>query len=230
MRDKERGASTETAVERSYEAIKEMAEAFTLRPGERLNESELSRQLGVSRTPLREAMNRLVSENFLDFVPSKGFFRKVIKPREIYELYELRWALETAAARFAVIKGSDVQIAQLGVLLEEFAPMETRPVDNIVKVVQYDERFHEMIAGMSGNSELVAALRSVNVRIRPLRYLGIGASHLMAGQKEHKQMFNALRRRDADTLAALLGGHVGRRLDEIEGAVRELYGMIYVDG
>ena len=64
-------AGGDTAVGRAYSAILDMALSFALKPGERLNETQLSRELGVSRTPLREAMNRLVSENVLDFFPAR---------------------------------------------------------------------------------------------------------------------------------------------------------------
>ncbi|ASW04142.1 GntR family transcriptional regulator [Paraburkholderia aromaticivorans] len=217
----------ETAVQRSYDAIMAMVHSFQLRPGERLNESSLSRELGVSRTPLREAMNRLVSENVLDFVPTKGFFRKVIKPREIYELYELRLALESAGARIAVVKSSDEDIDRVGAVLRQFTGIESQPFE-IPRVVPYDELFHETIMSLSGNSEMLNALRSVNIRIRALRYLGVGASRFAAGQKEHRQIYSALKRRDADAVVELLTTHIGPRLEEVERNVRELYGRIYV--
>lgn len=63
-----------SAAERSYRQIQDMVISFAIRPGDRINESALSRKLGVSRTPFREALNRLASDGFLDFVPAKGAF------------------------------------------------------------------------------------------------------------------------------------------------------------
>lgn len=215
-----------SAVEKSYRQIQDMVISFAIRPGERINESELSRQLGVSRTPLREALNRLTSENFVDFVPAKGFFRKKIKPKEVYDLIQLRAALETAAAKIAVELASKVQIELLGDIVEELANMRDLPLSSII---HKDELFHETLAGFSDNNEILMALRSANIRLRPLRYLAVNEEKLEQGQRQHRQMHDALKARDAATLMEVLTAHITRPLDDIERAVRELYGRIYVD-
>lgn len=220
-------AGGETAVGRAYSAILDMALSFALKPGERLNESQLSRELGVSRTPLREAMNRLVSENVLEFIPARGFFRKEIRPREIYELYELRLALEIAGAQIGIRVATDEMIARVEQLLPRLNDAEREFIDKS-RAVTEDEFFHEAIMALSGNSEMMNALRAVNGRIRALRYMGVGPSRLTAGQKEHRQIVNALKKRDADAVVAILTEHIGHRLEEVDSAVRELYGRIYV--
>jgi len=215
-----------SAVEKSYRQIQDMVISFAIRPGERINESELSRKLGVSRTPLREALNRLASENFVDFVPAKGFFRKKVKPKEIFDLVQFRIAIEAAAVRLAVDQATTAQIDLLGEIVEELANMRTLPPSSIIPK---DELFHETLVGLSGNNEMLMALRSVNIRLRPLRYLAVDDDRLERGQREHRQMHAALTKRDAATLAETVTLHILRPLDEIERAVRELYGRIYVD-
>lgn len=215
-----------SAVEKSYRQIQDMVISFAIRPGERINESELSRKLGVSRTPLREALNRLASENFVDFVPAKGFFRKKVKPKEIYDLMQLRIAIETAAARLAVEKATPTQVALLGEIVEDLADMRRLAPSSIIPK---DELFHETLTGLSGNNEMLQALRSVNIRIRPLRYLAVDDRRLELGQEQHIAVHDALRRRDAAGLVELLDLHITRPLDDIERAVRELYGRIYFE-
>ena len=93
----ELGTQPSTSVshaERLYSAIRDMTIAYRIKPGERLNEVELARQLGGSRTPLREALNRLAAEGFLTFRRSQGFYCREFKPREIHELYQLRSIIE----------------------------------------------------------------------------------------------------------------------------------------
>ena len=87
-------ADRSSAAERTFLKLQDMVISFEIRPGERINESELSRRLGVSRTPFREALNRLASDGFLEFIPAKGFYRKKIKPKEVFDLIHLRIAVE----------------------------------------------------------------------------------------------------------------------------------------
>ena len=221
----EQAEPRETATEMSYRLIQDMVISFAIRPGERVNESELSRRLGVSRTPLREALNRLASENFLDFVPAKGFFRKEVRPKEIYDLLELRIALESAGARLAVQNASDEDIARMRTMAYELSNIADLAPSAIVPK---DEAFHETLTGLSGNGEILQTLRAVNTRIRPLRYLGIQPDRIVAANREHEEAYEALVARDADRLVALLVDNIWRPRDEIERAVRELYGEIYV--
>ena len=76
--------TSDSFVDRAYERLKRMAIGYHLKPGERLNEGELAKQLGVSRTPLREALNRLAMEGFLRFSPGKGFFCRELDPKGVF--------------------------------------------------------------------------------------------------------------------------------------------------
>ena len=80
-----------------YEQVKAMAVSFRLRPGDRLNEVALSKELGVSRTPLREALNRLVAERLFDFRPGQGFFCRPLDAQSVFDLFELKAAVPTTS-------------------------------------------------------------------------------------------------------------------------------------
>ena len=84
-------------VDRLYNALRSMSIGFELKPDERINESELAEALGTSRTPLREALNRLVAEGYLAFRPGHGFFCRGLSPSEVFDLYDARVAIEAAA-------------------------------------------------------------------------------------------------------------------------------------
>lgn len=230
-------SASASAVERTYEAIHEMALSFRLRPGERLNESELSRELGISRTPLREALNRLVAENLLEFVPSKGFFRRSIQPREIYELYQLRLSLETLATDLLIQRlpqdgadsGLQAGLEAARAMAHEMATADTdHPATTLRQTVQDDEAFHEALAGLSGNGQLLEHLRAINLRIRPVRHFGMSRSQIRDGGHVHLRILDAIEARDRAEAARLLAGHITCRLDEVESDVRQLYGQIYV--
>ena len=86
-----------SSVDRVYDRLRQMAADFEFKPDERINESALSTKLGASRTPLREALNRLVAEGFLTFQARRGFFCRPLSPSQILSLYEARIAVETAS-------------------------------------------------------------------------------------------------------------------------------------
>src|SRR5579862_6815448 len=90
-----------SVVDRVHHELRSMAMTFRFLPGERLNEAILAKELGVSRTPLREALNRLTAEGFLTFSVNLGFFRKPLEVKEIFDLFEFRLEIEVTAVRLA---------------------------------------------------------------------------------------------------------------------------------
>lgn len=223
--DEAEPAASASAVERTYDVIHEMAMAFRLRPGERLNESELSRELGISRTPLREALNRLVAENLLEFVPSKGFFRRNIQPREMFELYQLRLSLETLALDLLMQRLTPAALAELHDMA--VADLENAGA-TMHQAVQTDECFHETLAALSGNGELLTHLRAINLRIRPVRHFGMNRNRIRDGVHMHFRIVEAIGAQDKALATRLLAEHITCHLDEVESDVRQLYGQIYV--
>ena len=99
---------TETRVADIYDQIKAKSAGFGIRPGTRINEGALARELNVSRTPVREALNRLVAEQLIDFRPGTGFFCRPLDPQDMFDLYEMRNIVETAAVRLAVLRARDI--------------------------------------------------------------------------------------------------------------------------
>ncbi len=114
--------ASDSIVDRVYEQLKAMAVSYELKPGERLNEGELAKRLGVSRTPLREALNRLNTEGFLRFTPGKGSFCRELDAHEIFDLYELRKSIEVASIRLAIKRAKDEDIDALLKFLEATGP------------------------------------------------------------------------------------------------------------
>jgi DNA-binding GntR family transcriptional regulator len=88
--------------EKVYSVIKDRILNFELKPGEKIQESEIVQELGLSRTPIREALNKLEQEGFIKILSNKGYFVSDVTTREIEELYEIREALEILAIRAAV--------------------------------------------------------------------------------------------------------------------------------
>jgi DNA-binding GntR family transcriptional regulator len=216
----------DSAVNRVYEQVKGMAVGYEFKPGERLNEVDLSRNLGVSRTPLREALTRLSTEGLLRFMPGKGYFCRDLDVREIFDLYELRKTIEVAAIRLAVQRAKTEEIDSLIAFLDETGPDSgSRSTEELVRL---DEAFHERLLGMSGNAEMLRVLDNVNARIRFVRWIDMRRGDRPRTQSEHREVLVRLRERDEAACVAILEKHIDRRLDQITSALKEGYAQIYM--
>lgn len=213
-------------VEALYEKLKALAVTYGLRPGERINEVALARQFNVSRTPLREALNRLMVEGFLSRTAKKGFVRRQLDPKEIYDLYEFRRALETAVIHFACARATDAQLEHL-VAFVDASKDEGDEDSKALRFLKLDEEFHERLAGLSGNAEIVAQLKNLNSRIHFFRWVDM-QSRRRSTQNEHRAVVEALQARDAGKAEKLLAAHISRRLDQIVEVVKAGFAEIYL--
>lgn len=217
---------SDSTVERVYNQLRDMAIRYDFKPGERINEVALAKRLEVSRTPLREALNRLSIEELLRFEAGRGFFCRDLDVQQIYSLYELRKAIETAAIRLSVQRANDHDIDQALDFLNATGPEPGER--SIAELVELDEAFHERVLAMSGNLEMLRVLRNVNARIRFVRWIDMKRTDRPKTQSEHRQVLQALKARDEQTCVALLEKHIDRRVDQITSAIREGYAQIYM--
>lgn len=211
-----------------YDQVKAMAVSFRLRPGDRLNEVALSKELGVSRTPLREALNRLVAERLFDFRPGQGFFCRPLDAQSVFDLFELRQIIEVAAVRAACKKASDDDLRSLRD--ELYATGIDITGLTVAEAVTRDEAFHLGIAKLADNAELLQTLTRINERIRYIRWISMSMDRLHRSKDEHKQVMLALLDRNADAAARVLGAHIAKRMDQVQDAVREGISSIYMEG
>jgi DNA-binding GntR family transcriptional regulator len=217
----------QAVVSRLYDRLYDMAVSFELKPGERINEVDLARRLGASRTPLREALNRLASEGFLRFETGRGFFCRNFQPKEILELYQIREALESFAVRAACENATEAQLAALDDFLDRTGPGEQGR--SSAALVTLDEEFHETLMSYTGNAEMLKLLRNINARVRFVRWVRMEARRGRT-QQEHRMILEAIRLRDPEWANRLMAEHIDRRLDEIAAAVREAHARIFIDG
>ncbi|WP_347565276.1 GntR family transcriptional regulator [Bordetella petrii] len=219
-------AASDSTVDRVYSQLRSMAIGYEFKPGEKLNEVALAKRMEVSRTPLREALNRLGIEGLLRFQPGKGFFCRDLDVHEIFHLYELRKVVEVAGARLSIVRARDEDIGKLLDFLDTTGP---EPGDrSVAELVDLDESFHESLLAMSGNTEMLRVLRNINARIRFVRWIDMKRGDRRNSQLEHRRIVEALQARDEAACAALLEKHIERRLDQITSAIREGYAQIYM--
>jgi DNA-binding GntR family transcriptional regulator len=209
---------TADTVARLHERLHRMMIRFEIPPGERINEVELAGRLKVSRTPLREALNRLAMDGLLTIEPNRGFRCRPLDTKEMIDLYEAREVVELGALRLAVDRASDEAIAAL----ERFwAEVATRAEGPATELLRGDEAFHERLAALSDNGELVRALKSINARIHFVRWMDLEREERRARTyNEHGQLIAALKARDEAGALRILAAHIERRRDQIAEVIK----------
>ncbi|HLT59280.1 MAG: GntR family transcriptional regulator [Limnochordales bacterium] len=192
-----------------YEMVREWIAAGQLRPGERLSEEDLARRAGVSRTPVREALKRLEAEGFVQVIPYRGVVVAEPSADEVADLCVVRDALEALAARLAAQSATDLELAALEEINDEFEAAVAR--GDMQAMVDANLAFHEAIWRASRNRFLTQQLRQLRDRIlsRQSTTLTI-ADRRQAAVHEHRLILQALKDRDPDRAAAAACRHFQR--------------------
>ncbi|MFF4489374.1 GntR family transcriptional regulator [Streptomyces sp. NPDC001544] len=190
--------------DRVYEALLELITTRALQPGQHLVESELAGHLGVSRQPVREALQRLNTEGWVDLRPAQGAFVHEPTEAEADQLLTVRTLLEAEAARLAAANADD------GILeaFEELLLRGRSAVANqdIAGAVALNSVFHAKIMELSGNAVLAELGRQVESRVRWL-YTPVARTRGELSWKEHKQLVEAIADRDEERAAWLMRMH-----------------------
>ncbi len=193
---------------RVYNQIKQLILCNEIMPGQKLHHQQLSERLGVSRTPVREALTRLVQEGYVSFLPNRGFTCKEIRLQEAEELYELRESLEAFAVEKAVEKLTDESLAELRQRMDFYG----HDVQNRFtrERLVYDQDVHLQIAQIAGNETLKNALSHVFERIVLKRRTdGIyDPARGLTAHHEHVELLEAMARRDAQAAVAIVRNHI----------------------
>ncbi|MBB3610854.1 GntR family transcriptional regulator [Rhizobium sp. BK602] len=206
--------------ERAYNTIRKLLVEFKLKPEERINEVQLAKTFGVSRTPIREALNRLASEGFVSLTPNRGFFVRSLSTEGLLDLYELRSIIECAAFRLMCERAEDDEIERLRAYWDAIVEgYRDQPPDTILAE---DEGFHMLIAELSGNPELVNQLSAINARIRFIRRIQIEhRTHDKRQVASHSAIVDAAVRRDVENGVELLRQHIELTVSATQQALKD---------
>ncbi|OZI45218.1 GntR family transcriptional regulator [Bordetella genomosp. 4] len=221
----ESSASRAASHSHVYDRIKAMATTFRLRPGEKVNELELSRQLGVSRTPVREALSRIAAEGFLVATPNRGYTVRGLDAKQLMALYEYRATVELGVVRLVCMRASDQELADLAKMVEGSRD-EVDTDAQALRLLSRDEAFHEHLAGLAGNPEFLRSVRSINERLRFPRWIDLKARRGQT-RNDHPDIVRALQARDQAAVQALMSQHIEKHLDHIIELTRAGYAEIY---
>jgi DNA-binding GntR family transcriptional regulator len=198
--------------------VRDMIIEGKLAPGARINEGQVGALLGVSRTPLREAIKSLVSEGLVEIIPAKGATVRRFDEKAIFNILEVLKALEQTAARLLCQRATDTEIAALQASHEEMMRLY-RKGDRLA-YFKLNQQIHSSIALASGNAVLAQTHEQLQSRIKRIRFIGNEEPSRWAGAvAEHEEMNMAIMARDADRLVHVIGLHLDRTLDRVRHTI-----------
>jgi DNA-binding GntR family transcriptional regulator len=188
----------------------------------RLDERELMNALGVSRTPVREALSILEQEGFVRTMPRRGIFIVRKSKREIIEMIQVWAALESMSARLATLRAADAEIAKLRHLFDEF--QNSPPAEHLDEYSDANIAFHQMIVRLGGSQLIADATKNLFLHVRAIRRATISQDNRAARSIiDHLKIIEALERRDTELAERLarqhtldLAAHVERYCDFLD--------------
>ena len=195
--------------DQAYAALKQMitdADIYAHPEEIRLDEKQLSAQLGVSRTPIREAITLLEQEGFLRTEPRRGIFIVRKTKKQIIEMIEMWAALESMAARLATVNASDEDIAGLRRIFDEFR--SESPEDHLEEYSDANIAFHQAIIRLSGSHLMGKTIEDLFVHMRAIRRMTISQQDRAARSIiDHMSIIEALEKRDTELAERLVRQH-----------------------
>jgi DNA-binding GntR family transcriptional regulator len=195
--------------EHVFDSLKQAIIRGNMSPGEWLVESHIADTLGISRTPVREAIHKLEREGLIERQPRGGFTVLGLTRDDIEETFGIRAILEGYAARLAAIKHQEKELALLERKIEEFEKcMQKKQLDNLTRI---NTEFHELLYALSKSPKLVHMINGLTDQIYRFRQIILKETKMAKiSNDDHKQMLGFIRKRDADGVEALVRAHIIR--------------------
>ncbi len=204
-----------------YEKIKEMAICCEFLSGQNINENKLAETLGVSRSPVRDALNRLVNQGLVEFKANHGFFARNVSEKQLSDLMEARLGLEIHAARLAIQKSTQSAIEYIAEI--HYTDLQKIKELDFLQLLQKDELFHNAIYKLSDNSILSEHATSIEIRLRYFRRIQLEISTSpWLGFDDHESILDAMLRNSIDDCEKIVSKHLTYKQADIENILREV--------
>ena len=202
----------ENLEDKIYTRLRALIVGRRVLPGERIPPDRLAAEMGVSRTPVLNALKRLSQERVVEFFPRRGIYIRRFTKREMMRLFTVREALEGMAARLAALRIAPVEVRRLGALFREFdGPLTASAVR---RYIERDRHFHWRLVELADNEHLAAAMGSVNMMF--FVYQDGLVRPPAETIPEHRAILDALGRRDPDGTEAAMRLHIRRSIERLE--------------
>ena len=197
-----------------YRALKTEIIKGSLKPGTKLSEGKIAKQMGVSRTPIREALRELAAEGFVKISPNQGVVVSNASVEDVQEVLQIRGVLEGLAARLATKTINEEEIKELEKYQKRMEHYTNK--DDVLAFSEMDAEFHELILNICGNNRLIQIRKNLSdqahrYRIRSLSVPG----RLKYSLKEHQEIVEALKRKNSEQADRLSQKHIENVLANI---------------
>ncbi|MFN4189872.1 MAG: GntR family transcriptional regulator [Pseudothermotoga sp.] len=193
--------------EEVLERVREYILKGYVSPGERIVIDELARRLGVSITPVREALNCLAAEGLLTFQSHRGFTVKKWTKKEIEDLLLLRSSLEKLAVRLFIERSYEEKLPLLRTTLEKM--WQTLQKEDVERLAELNAEFHKIIVMGSKNEELEKVMNTLRDKLQRVRILSLSNPHRpKQSYEEHLEIFQAIEKKDITLAEKAVGKHV----------------------
>ena len=214
-----------TLSELAYQSIKEQILSCRIRPGEKINIDQYSASLGVSATPVREALSKLQQEGLVRYVPRTGWKISRISKSEFHKLQEIKALLELTLADRALpfIKDEDIpQMEALNNSMRALFAAEDGAKPDLEKLLEANDRFHMYIFNFYDNNIMVELLQQTWNTLRYARLLWISSEEFFSKfYDEHTAIIEAIKKRDREALRASVEAHLQCGLDDMEACLED---------
>jgi DNA-binding GntR family transcriptional regulator len=192
-----------------YETVKGLIMDSVVEPGTRLNIDALTRELGISQTPIRESLARLESDGLVIKEPLRGYRVSSTLTREEFEdLFEYRLVIEPWAAGRAAERSSGADLVRLKHEMLSYTDVPDRPdYDSYKAMAAHDQRFHDLLLELSGNDTARQSFARTHCHLHLFR-LYYGGGIATKALREHKAIVTAVRKGDASEATAVMGAHI----------------------
>ncbi|HEX4748603.1 MAG TPA: GntR family transcriptional regulator [Bryobacteraceae bacterium] len=212
--------------EKAYVLIQQKIARAELVPGVAVSEVSLAKELGSSRTPIREALGQLVAEGLLEQTPNRGAVVVQLKRQDIIDLYELREALEVyAVGKVAQRTNSDSEIERLKKLVSEIAELQSElertaqpelSQRQMQRFIACDLGFHSLLVRMAANARILKLVNETRllIRIFAIHRRGHNGAMLANIRSQHSEMIRAVSERNSQAAMQILSTHIQRSLQE----------------
>ncbi|MEN6412164.1 MAG: GntR family transcriptional regulator [Veillonellales bacterium] len=189
------------------ETLREAIVNGVLKPGERLMEIQLAEELGVSRTPVREAIRKLELEGFVIMIPRRGTYVADLSIKDVNEVFEVRTSLDVLAAGLAAERITDEELEQMERLLVQIGEyIEQGDMD---KIVEADSQFHDILYQASRNDRLVGIINNLREQLTRFRSMSMSyPGRLKNTLEEHGRLVEAIAARDVELAQQLATEHM----------------------
>lgn len=198
--------------------VRDMIIEGILEPGSRIDEARLIDDLGVSRTPFREALRTLAAEGLVIVRPSKGSTVRKLTPEDVFSMLEVLGHLERLAGELACSRATDEEIDDLIALHNRM--MAFYAARDRMPYYKLNQEFHSRLTALSKNQTLIEMQGNLQARLKRIRYIGNRKADNWSGAvKDHEDMIAALRTRDGEGLGNAMARHLASTWDRVKDSI-----------